>query len=57
MRRLGDPIWGRVHKAPLNHGDLLPIKDMIIDVAQSLGASLVEKEIDDIDTSGYRART
>ncbi|GFF80635.1 hypothetical protein IFM61392_05546 [Aspergillus lentulus] len=57
MRRLGDPIWGRVHKAPLNHGDLLPVKDMIIDVARSLGVSLVEKEIDDIDTSGYRART
>ncbi|KAF7159374.1 hypothetical protein CNMCM5623_004688 [Aspergillus felis] len=56
MKRLGDPIWGRVHKPP-NEGDWLPIKDKILDIAQSLGVSLIEKEIDDIDTSGYRART
>jgi hypothetical protein len=57
MKRDGDPIWGRVHKSPLNHGDWLPIKDIIIDVAQSLGVTLIEKEFDDIVTSEYRART
>ncbi|GFG16291.1 hypothetical protein IFM5058_07885 [Aspergillus udagawae] len=56
MKRHGDPIWGRVHKLP-SQGDWLPIKDKIIDIAQSLGVSLVEKEIDDTDTSGYYART
>jgi hypothetical protein len=57
MKRAGNPIWGRVHKSPLTHVDWLPIKDMIIDVAQSLGVSLVEKETDDTDMSGYYART
>ncbi|GIJ82719.1 hypothetical protein Asppvi_001230 [Aspergillus pseudoviridinutans] len=56
MKRHGDPIWGRVHKPP-NQCDWLPIKDKILDIAQSLGVSLIEKEIDDTDTSGYRART
>lgn len=31
-------------------------KNIIIDVAQSLGVPLAEKEIDDIDTSNYRSR-
>ncbi|OXN29194.1 hypothetical protein CDV57_02011 [Aspergillus fumigatus] len=56
MKRHGDPIWGRVHKSPLNQDDWLPIKNIIIDVAQSLGVPLAEKEIDDIDTSNYRSR-
>ena len=57
MKRHGDPIWGKVHRSPLNQGDWLPIKEMIIDVAQFLGISLVEKDKDDIDTSKYRSRT
>ncbi|RHZ71376.1 hypothetical protein CDV55_104936 [Aspergillus turcosus] len=57
MKRHGDPIWGKVHKSPLNSGDWLPIKEMIIDVAQYLGISLVERDKDDIDTSKYRPRT
>jgi hypothetical protein len=57
MMRKGHPLWGKVHKSPLNQGDWLPIKEVIIDVAQLLGTSLVEKTKDDIDTSKYRSRT
>lgn len=56
LRRHGDPVWQRVHICiafPAS-GPWLQLLSSIKERAISLGFSLVEKQIDDIDTSIFR---
>lgn len=56
LQRYGDPVWHRVHVCiafPAS-GPWLSVLSSIKDRAFSLGLSLVEKQVDNIDTSTFR---
>lgn len=56
MRRKGDPIWHQVHVQvpfPPPEGFWLQMVSTIKETAIASGVSLVEKNIDDIDVSGF----
>ncbi|RAQ52905.1 hypothetical protein AFGD_012507 [Aspergillus flavus] len=53
----GDPIWGHIHLSPFEDRDSwLPVVNRIQECATTLGITLVEKEVDDIDTSNFQLR-
>ena len=56
MRRKGDPIWHQVHvqvPCPPPEGPWLQMVSKIKETANAIGVSLVQKNIDDIDVSGF----
>lgn len=55
LRRHGDPVWSEVHiESPFPaQGPLLEVVCQIKETANAIGVSLVEKEVDDIDTSKF----
>lgn len=60
MRRKGDPIWHQVHVEvpfPPPEGPWLQMVSTIKETATASGVSLVEKNIDDIDVSGFYLNT
>ncbi|OGM40487.1 hypothetical protein ABOM_011005 [Aspergillus bombycis] len=53
----GDPIWGHIHLSSFDDRDpWFPVIKRIQDCAKILGITLVEKEVDDIDTSNFQLR-
>ena len=57
LKSSGDPIWGHIHLSPFDDRDTwLPMVKRAQECAKSLGITLVEKEVDDIDTSNFQLR-
>lgn len=55
MKCSGDPIWGHIHLSSLDDRDSwLPVIKRIQDCAKILDITLIEKEVDDIDTSNFQ---
>ncbi|KAE8378930.1 hypothetical protein BDV26DRAFT_291774 [Aspergillus bertholletiae] len=57
LKASGDPIWGHIHLSPFDDRDTwLPAVRRIQECAKTLGLTLTEKEVDDIDTSTFQLK-
>ncbi|KAL2813572.1 hypothetical protein BJX63DRAFT_431913 [Aspergillus granulosus] len=53
LKKQGDPIWGDVHCSGFDREPWLPVLNKIEEIAAALGLTMVQKEIDSIDSSQF----